>query len=88
MTCSQNKTRRTRTHGGMRPLVAASVLALVFGIAAPQPALAFDCLLDTNNDGNADTNVDTDSFADSNGSFARLACGKQRHRRAEFHRCR
>ena len=38
---------------------------------------AFDCLLDTNNDGDADTNTDTDSDAFSNGSLARVACGNK-----------
>jgi autotransporter adhesin len=40
-------------------------------------ARADDCLLDTNNDGNADADVDTDLGADSAGVDTRLACGFQ-----------
>src|SRR6185369_14758441 len=59
----------------------AAVLALVLGVptstifVAPQPAHADDCLLDTNNDGDADATIDTDGGADSAGVDARLACG-------------
>ncbi len=58
-------------------LTGASLLALAttFSPLMIQPAYADDCLLDTNNDGNADTNVDTDLGANSSGINARLACG-------------
>ena len=49
-------------------------LALATALPA-QTAYAYDCLLDTNNDGNADSNVDTDGGADSSGIITRLACG-------------
>jgi len=58
-------------------ITTAGTLALIAGISismAPQ-AYAYDCLLDTNNDGNADSNIDTDSGADSGGNPTRLACG-------------
>ncbi len=58
-------------------ITGAGALALIAGLnitIAPQ-AHAFDCLLDTNNDGNADTDVDTDGGADSGGSNNSLACG-------------
>ncbi len=58
-------------------ITGAAVLALIAGLSlgiAPQ-AYAYDCLLDTNNDGNADTDIDTDGGADSGGDNARLACG-------------
>ena len=57
-------------------LLAGAALA-AFGLAAvpADPARASDCLLDTNNDGNADSNVDTDLGADSAGSTTRVACG-------------
>ena len=50
-----------------RTLFAATLLASTSGTAlllAPQLARADDCLLDTNNDGNADSNVDTDLAAE------------------------
>ena len=40
----------------------------------PQQARADDCLLDTNNDGDADL-TDTDRGANSGGAANRLACG-------------
>lgn len=43
-------------------------------VLAPSSARADECLLDTNNDGDADTNVDTDGGATSAGADA-LACG-------------
>ncbi len=58
-------------------ITGAAMLALIAG-ASPvgvQSAYADDCLLDTNNDGNADTDVDTDGGADSGGIDFRLACG-------------
>ncbi len=58
-------------------ITSAGVLALIAGagIAMAPSAQAWDCLLDTNNDGNADSNVDTDGGADSSGNPSRLACG-------------
>jgi len=59
-------------------ITSAGALALIAGLnisTAPQ-AYADDCLLDTNNDGNADSNVDTDGGADSGGVNNRLACGQ------------
>ncbi len=58
-------------------ITSAAMLALIAGFspAGVQSAYAYDCLLDTNNDGNADSNVDTDGGADSGGSDLRLACG-------------
>ncbi len=55
----------------------AGAIALIAGagIAMAPSAQAWDCLLDTNNDGNADSNVDTDAGADSGGINTRLACG-------------
>ncbi len=60
-----------------RLITSAGALALIggAGIAMAPQAYAYDCLLDTNNDGNADSNVDTDAGADSAGSSTRLACG-------------
>ena len=58
-------------------ITGAAMLALIAG-ASPvgvQSAYADDCLLDTNNDGNADNNSDTDLGADSGGVNDRLACG-------------
>ena len=58
-------------------ITSAGALALMAGLSlamAPE-AQAWDCLLDTNNDGNADSNVDTDAGADSSGFSTRLACG-------------
>jgi autotransporter adhesin len=62
---------------GLKPmtlslLVAMSILLQPLFV---QPAIADDCLLDTNNDGNADSNVDTDNGADSANVDARVACG-------------
>ena len=59
-------------------ITSAGALALIAGLSltiAPQ-AYAYDCLLDTNNDGDADSNVDTDGSADSSGNAFRLACGQ------------
>ena len=58
-------------------ITSAGALALIAGtgIAMAPSAQAWDCLLDTNNDGDADSNVDTDSGADSGGINTRLACG-------------
>jgi trimeric autotransporter adhesin len=58
-------------------LTSASALTLALSASAfiATPAHADDCLLDTNNDGNADNNVDTDGGANSNGANDRLACG-------------
>jgi hypothetical protein len=52
----------------------AAMFALAVG-SHVTPAQADDCLLDTNNDGNADDNVDTDLNANSSGTDALLACG-------------
>ncbi len=68
-----NKLTKTAT----KLITSAGALALIAGLSlslAPQ-ANAFDCLLDTNNDGDADSNVDTDGGANSAGSSFRLACG-------------
>ena len=59
-------------------ITSAGALALIAGASlsmAPQ-AHAYDCLLDTNDDGDADSNVDTDAGADSGASTSRLACGQ------------
>ncbi len=58
-------------------ITGAGVLALIAGanLAITPPAFADDCLLDTNNDGDADSNVDTDGGADSGGFEFNLACG-------------
>ncbi len=58
-------------------ITSAGVLALIAGIniSITPTAFADDCLLDTNNDGDADSNVDTDGGADSGGNSFRLACG-------------
>ncbi len=51
-----------------------NALMVLVLLAVPVPqTLADDCLLDTNNDGNADTN--TDLGANSGGNNFRLACG-------------
>jgi hypothetical protein len=58
-------------------ITGAGALALIAGLnlgLAPQ-AFAYDCLLDTNNDGNADSNIDTVGGANSSGFITRLACG-------------
>ena len=58
-------------------ITGAGLLALIAGMSlsiSPQ-AFAYDCLLDTNNDGNADSNIDTDGGADSGGVNLKLACG-------------
>ena len=59
-------------------ITSAGALALVAGIGlgATPPAYAGDCLLDTNNDGDADSNVDTVAGANSNSIAFRLACGE------------
>ncbi len=60
-------------------IASAGALALIAGLSisiTPQ-AYAMDCLLDTNNDGNADTDIDTDGLANSNGFNNRLACGAE-----------
>ncbi|NNC46810.1 MAG: hypothetical protein HKO13_00035 [Sphingomonas sp.] len=61
----------------MRSLVWVGLLAAMIPIhlATVSPARADDCLLDTNDDGNADSNVDTDKGANSNGEDDSLACG-------------
>ncbi len=59
-------------------ITSTGALALIAGLSlamAPQ-AQAWDCLLDTNNDGDADSNVDTDAGASSGGFLTRLACGE------------
>ena len=58
-------------------ITSAGALALIAGVGlgTPMPAFADDCLLDTNNDGNADSNIDTDGLANSSGNDFRLACG-------------
>ncbi len=58
-------------------IACAGALALIAGmsLSTAAPAYAWDCLLDTNNDGNADTDVDTDAGADSGGFSTKLACG-------------
>ena len=50
-------------------------LLLIMLAVSSGVAQAYDCLLDTSGDGNADTNVDTTSSASSNNSSARVACG-------------
>ena len=52
----------------------AAAIALAFGgsattaiLVTPEPAHADDCLLDTNNDGDADVTIDTDGGASSSG---------------------
>ncbi len=59
-------------------ITSAGALALVAGIGlgATPPAYAGDCLLDTNNDGDADSNIDTVAGANSNSIAFRLACGE------------
>ena len=61
----------------IRTAMLAGVAGVAFATISLQPETvqADDCLLDTNNDGNADTNVDTDNNADSSNVDARLACG-------------
>lgn len=67
---TDRETTRTNT------ALAAMLLAGAALAAWPmQDARADDCLLDTNNDGDADANVDTDLGADSAGADARVACG-------------
>ena len=60
-----------------RLIANAGALALIAGmsLSVATPAFADDCLLDTNNDGDADTGVDTDGAADSSGADPLLACG-------------
>ncbi len=68
---------RTFKSTAAKLITSAGALALMAGLSlamAPQ-AQAWDCLLDTNNDGNADSNVDTDANAVSSGFSTRLACG-------------
>ena len=57
--------------------IAAIALASTAGSALllPNQARADDCLLDTNNDGDADATTDTDGGANSSGEDSRLACG-------------
>jgi hypothetical protein len=59
-------------------IASAGALVLIAGmnISMAPVAYAYDCLLDTNNDGDADSNVDTDASADSGASTSRLACGQ------------
>ena len=61
----------------IRTAMLTGAAGLVFAAVSMQPETvqADDCLLDTNNDGNADTNVDTDNNANSDNVDARLACG-------------
>ena len=61
---------QTTTNGFLKALVISLFTLLWLGSAQ-----AYDCLLDTNDDGDADTNVDTDSGADSSGLSNRVACG-------------
>ena len=58
-------------------LVIAMALATLAGstLVSPTPAHADDCLLDTNNDGDADATTDTDGGANSGGIDGQLACG-------------
>ncbi len=58
-------------------ITGAGALVLMAGLSLIMVSQAFatDCLLDTNNDGNADNNVDTDGAAYSDGNDSRLACG-------------
>ncbi len=58
-------------------ITGAAMLALMAGMSISMAPTAFaeDCLLDTNNDGNADSNIDTDGGAVSAGDTLRLACG-------------
>ena len=58
-------------------MTSAAVLALITGanMGLAPSAYADDCLLDTNNDGDADSNIDTDGGADSSGNIFSLACG-------------
>ncbi len=63
------------TQKTLTALVVHTALMLSLSFIHVTPASAFTCLLDTNNDGNADTNVDTDGGADSNGLNTELACG-------------
>ena len=58
-------------------IMTASIAALLTGVASMSlatPAQADDCLLDTNDDGDADTDVDTDGGAESDDE-TNLACG-------------
>lgn len=76
-------TIKTQTSPMKRMLaVTTAGLALFAGdlLISPQIAHADDCILDTNDDGNADSNTDTDGGADSAGSDSRLACGVQTRR--------
>jgi len=57
-------------------LVMTSLFALSLSSVVSTPAYADDCLLGTNDDGDADSNIDTDGNADSDGNPARLACGQ------------
>ena len=65
------------TIGKLKILTTVCSLALVTGLspALVPPAYGYDCLLDTNNDGDADSNIDTNGGADSNGHDSSLACG-------------
>ena len=58
-------------------MVAASALAMGLALGVATPAMAETCLLDTNDDGNADENVDTTGGADDGSILetTKLACG-------------
>ncbi len=60
---------------GTKLITCAGALALMAGAGMAPTAYAYDCLLDTNNDGDADSNVDTDGGANSGGFSNPLACG-------------
>ncbi len=68
--------RNLRNHTAT--LLAATCLASASMLFPVEEARAWDCLLDTDNDGNADDNLthrDTDGGANSGGQSNRLACG-------------
>ena len=79
-TSSRAQWRERMSHFTLKSRLASGAASLVFAVAlsavlTPQTAFAENCLLDTNNDGDADSGVDTDGGASSGGVDARLACG-------------
>ena len=66
----------TKTSMLRAALFAGAATAAGLTLLPAQEARADDCLLDTNNDGNADSNVDTDLGADSEWEITNVACGQ------------
>ncbi len=72
-----NTPNKNRKIIGAKLMTRIAAFAFIVGLSQVliTPAHAEDCLLDTNDDGNADSNIDTDGGAVSAGDTLRLACG-------------